>query len=183
MATAAAALLLGALFGFARRARRPERTAEELVPVPCSSRESPRERVEQIEKQEERIATVEERRYFGASLYTHNIQVSFLAFSLGALDPGRRTVILFYNGVILLGAVAGHLPPGRRDRSSSSPGWDRTARWSCRPSSSPARPGWWRAARCCCPGDRSRGAALRRGLARGLADDGRRGADPGAWPG
>jgi uncharacterized membrane protein SpoIIM required for sporulation len=66
--------------------------------------ESPRERVEKIERDEERIATVEEALFFGASLYTHNIQVSFLAFSLGALTLVLGLWILFYNGIIL-GAI------------------------------------------------------------------------------
>ncbi|HEY0158662.1 MAG TPA: stage II sporulation protein M [Thermoanaerobaculia bacterium] len=100
---AACALLSGALFGslavLADRAN-----AERLVPAMFFT-ESPRERVEKIEKEEERIASVEEALLFGASLYTHNIQVSFLAFSLGALTLVLGLWILFYNGAIL-GAVA-----------------------------------------------------------------------------
>ena len=66
--------------------------------------ESPKERVAKIERGEERIANVEDALLFGASLYTHNIRVSFLAFALGALTIVLGLVILFYNGVIL-GAV------------------------------------------------------------------------------
>jgi uncharacterized membrane protein SpoIIM required for sporulation len=68
--------------------------------------ESPRERVEKIESGKERIESVEEALAFGASLYTHNIQVSFLAFALGALTVAGGLWLLFYNGVVL-GAVAG----------------------------------------------------------------------------
>lgn len=100
---AACALLSGALFGslavLADRAN-----AERLVPAMFFT-ESPRERVEKIEKEEERIASVEEALLFGASLYTHNIQVSFLAFTLGALTLVLGLWILFFNGAIL-GAVA-----------------------------------------------------------------------------
>jgi uncharacterized membrane protein SpoIIM required for sporulation len=60
--------------------------------------------VEKIERGEERISNVEEALLFGASLYTHNIRVTFLAFALGALTIVLGIVILFYNGVIL-GAV------------------------------------------------------------------------------
>ena len=99
---------------------------------------------------------------FGASLYTHNIQVSFLAFSLGALTIVLGMVILFYNGVIL-GASA-RCTCWTTSRSSSSPGSVRTARWSCRRSSSAAQRVWSWAARCSCPADLSRGASLRRVL-------------------
>jgi uncharacterized membrane protein SpoIIM required for sporulation len=103
VATAAAALLLGALFGVLAVLARPS-AAEELID-PMFFTQSPRERVEQIEKQEERIATLDDAALFGAQLYTHNIKVSFLAFSLAALTLIGGTWILFINGV-LLGAVA-----------------------------------------------------------------------------
>jgi uncharacterized membrane protein SpoIIM required for sporulation len=60
--------------------------------------------VEKIERGDERIENMEEALLFGASLYTHNIKVSFLAFSLGALTIVLGIAILFYNGVIL-GAI------------------------------------------------------------------------------
>ncbi|HWM90858.1 MAG TPA: stage II sporulation protein M [Thermoanaerobaculia bacterium] len=101
--TAAAALLLGALFGALAVIARPS-AAEDLIP-PQFFTQSPRERVEQIESQEERIATIDDAALFGAQLYTHNIRVSFLAFSLSALTLVAGVWILFYNG-ILLGAVA-----------------------------------------------------------------------------
>jgi len=103
VATAAAALLLGALFGVLAVLARPS-AAEELID-PMFFTQSPRERVEQIEKQEERIATLDDAALFGAQLYTHNIKVSFLAFSLAALTLVGGAWILFTNGV-LLGAVA-----------------------------------------------------------------------------
>ena len=103
VATAAAALLLGALFGVLAVLARPS-AAEELID-PMFFTQSPRERVEQIESQEERIATLDDAALFGAQLYTHNIKVSFLAFSLAALTLAGGVWILFTNG-ILLGAIA-----------------------------------------------------------------------------
>lgn len=102
IAVASAAFLIGVLFGSAAvlidRANAPR-----LVPEQFFS-ESPRERVEHIEKNEERIDSSEKALLFGASLYTHNIQVAFLSFSLGALTFIGGLWLLFYNGVIL-GAI------------------------------------------------------------------------------
>lgn len=67
--------------------------------------ESVSDRVEQIESSDERIDSVGDAAAFGAYLYTHNIRVSLLAFSLGAITILFAYWILFYNGVIL-GAVA-----------------------------------------------------------------------------
>ncbi len=100
---AVGALLLGAFFGAAAVLVRPQ-TAEDFIPEQFFT-QSPRERVEEIEKNEERIANVEDAAMFSSELYTHNIQVSFLAFSLGALTLAGGLWILFYNGIIL-GAVA-----------------------------------------------------------------------------
>ena len=100
---AAAAMLLGALFGAGVVLSSPH-SAEDLIPQQFFT-QSPRERVEQIEKNEERIAKLEDAALFGAQLYTHNIKVSFLAFSLGALTLIGGAWILFYNGIIL-GAIA-----------------------------------------------------------------------------
>jgi uncharacterized membrane protein SpoIIM required for sporulation len=99
---AAAAFLLGALFGSMAVLVDPA-NAERLIPQEFFS-ESPRDRVAKIERNEERIDDVENALAFGASLYTHNIKVTFLAFSLGALTIVLGLLILFYNGVIL-GAV------------------------------------------------------------------------------
>jgi uncharacterized membrane protein SpoIIM required for sporulation len=103
IAVAASAFILGALFGAAAvlvdRANGPR-----LIPADFFT-ESPRERVERIEHNDERIDSAEKAVLFGASLYTHNIQVSFLAFSLGALTYVGALWLLFYNGVIL-GAIA-----------------------------------------------------------------------------
>lgn len=100
---AAAAFLAGTLFGSLAVLFEPA-NGERLVPGMFFT-ESPKERVEKIEKNEERIENAEEALYFGASLYTHNIKVTFLAFSLGALTIVLGLWILFYNGVIL-GAIA-----------------------------------------------------------------------------
>lgn len=99
---ASAAFLLGTVFGFAAVILNPA-NGERLIPREFFT-ESPRERVEKIEREEERIDTTEEAMHFGVSLYTRNIQVSFLAFSLGATTILGGIWILFYNGVIL-GAV------------------------------------------------------------------------------
>jgi uncharacterized membrane protein SpoIIM required for sporulation len=99
---AAAAFLAGTLFGSVAVLIDPA-NGERLIPQDFFT-ESPRERVEKIERNEERIDNMEKALVFGASLYTHNIKVAFLAFSLGALTILLGIVILFYNGVIL-GAV------------------------------------------------------------------------------
>ena len=101
---AAGALVLGVVVGLTGVL--VERSNGELLVPPEFFTETPRERVERIEKDGERIATMEKALTFGASLYTHNIQVSFLAFALGALTFVGGLLLLFYNGVIL-GAVAG----------------------------------------------------------------------------
>lgn len=99
---ASCAFLAGVLFGALAVLANPS-NAERLIPPEFFS-ESPRERVEKIENNDERIDNMEKALLFGASLYTHNIKVSFLAFSLGALTILLGVLILFYNGVIL-GAV------------------------------------------------------------------------------
>ena len=102
VAIAAAAFLAGTLFGSLAVLIEPA-NGERLIPAMFFT-ERPRDRVEKIENGKERIETVENAVLFGASLYTHNIRVSFLAFTLGALTIVLGLVILFYNGAIL-GAV------------------------------------------------------------------------------
>jgi uncharacterized membrane protein SpoIIM required for sporulation len=103
LAAAGAAFLLGVTLGFGAVLVDPY-NAPDLIPQHLYN-PSPRGWVEKIEKGEERIDTVEKAAAFGAFLFTHNIQVSFLAFSLGALTILGGVWILFWNGVIL-GAVA-----------------------------------------------------------------------------
>jgi len=103
VAAAAAAMLLGVLLGLGLVLARPA-AAVDLIPGEFFT-ESPRDRVEQIEHGEERIATVEQAAGLGAFLYTHNIQVSFLAFSLAALTCVLGLALLFWNG-FFLGAIA-----------------------------------------------------------------------------
>jgi len=103
IALAAAAFILGTLTGIGAIAVDPA-NGRRIIP-PDFFTESPRERVERLENDDERIDTMEKAMTFGASLYTHNIQVTFLAFSLGALTIIGGLWLLFYNGV-LLGAVA-----------------------------------------------------------------------------
>ena len=103
VAASAAALLLGALLGAGAVLLRPA-SAADLIPGQFFT-ESPRDRVAQIERGDERIARVEEAADMGAYLYTHNIQVSFLAFSLSALTIVLGFYYLFWTG-LFLGAVA-----------------------------------------------------------------------------
>jgi uncharacterized membrane protein SpoIIM required for sporulation len=100
---AAAALLAGAAIGFAAVLANPA-SAGALIPGQFFI-ERPAARVEHAEKGNESIETLREATAFGAYLYTHNIQVSFLTFALGALSCAGAIVLLFYNGLIL-GAVA-----------------------------------------------------------------------------
>jgi uncharacterized membrane protein SpoIIM required for sporulation len=102
VAIAACAFLAGTLFGSVAVLLDPGNGAR-LVPSMFFT-ESPRERVEKIENGDERIDDVEKALHFGASLYTHNIQVAFLTFTLGALTIVLGLWMLFYNGIIL-GAV------------------------------------------------------------------------------
>ena len=100
---AAAMFLLGTLFG-ALAVIADSANGPRLVPREFFTR-SPRERVEHIEKGDERVDSIDKALYFGASLYTHNIKVACLAFSVGALTIVGGLALLFYNGVIL-GAIA-----------------------------------------------------------------------------
>ncbi len=97
------ALVLGAAFGFAATWLDPT-LAHDLIPAQFFT-QSPAERVAHIESSPERIGSAGTAAGFAAFLFTHNIQVSFLAFALGALTIVLGWTILAYNGVIL-GAVA-----------------------------------------------------------------------------
>ena len=103
IAVAAAAMILGTLFGALAVIVDPA-NGPRLIPGMFFT-ESPRERVAKIETGKERIDNLDQALVFGASLYTHNIRVAFLAFSVGALTIAGGVLLLFYNGVIL-GAVA-----------------------------------------------------------------------------
>ena len=107
---AALAMSLGALLGLAAVIADPY-NGQDLIPGEFFSA-SPRERVAEIEANDERIDSVEKAADFGAYLYTHNIQVSFLAFSLGALTLIGGYWLLFYNGIILGGVAAMYLLDG-----------------------------------------------------------------------
>lgn len=104
------AFCAGALLGFGAVLVRPA-TAADLIPAQFYS-ESPRDRVAEIEEKEERISNVEEAAAFGSQLYTHNIQVSFLALSLAALTLIGGIWVLWYNGVILGAVAASYLVAG-----------------------------------------------------------------------
>lgn len=101
--SAALSLTLGAVVGFAAVVVEPQ-DARILIPRQFFA-ESASERVRHIEHAPERVNSTEKATAFGAFLYTHNIQVAFLCFSLGALTLFLGWLLLFYNG-LLLGAVA-----------------------------------------------------------------------------
>lgn len=98
----ALALFLGVLVGSTAVILDPS-NGPRLIPAEFFS-ESPAQRVERIEKGDERVDTLSKAAGFGASLYAHNIRVSLLAFSLGALTIIGAWWFVFYQGVIL-GAV------------------------------------------------------------------------------
>jgi uncharacterized membrane protein SpoIIM required for sporulation len=106
----AAAMLAGAAVGFVAVARNPANALVLLPPQFFSER--PAARVQQIETGKERIETLHDATAFGSYLYTHNIQVSFLTFALGALTFAGGIFLLFYNGVILGVVSAQYLADG-----------------------------------------------------------------------
>ena len=107
---AAAAMLAGAAMGFCAVLANPA-LAQALLPRQFFV-ERPAIRVEQIETSKERVDTLREATAFGAYLYTHNIQVSFLTFAVGALTFAGGMLLLFYNGVILGAVAAQYLADG-----------------------------------------------------------------------
>jgi hypothetical protein len=76
---AAASMLLGALFGFAAVLSNPA-LSHDLIPHMFDT-ESARQRVQELEKNDERINSVEAASLFSAYLMSHNIEVSFLCSS------------------------------------------------------------------------------------------------------
>lgn len=103
LAIAAFCMLLGALLGAVAVGRQPH-LGPSLIP-PQFFTESPAERVAGIETEEERIQNLEAASSFSATLFTHNIQVTLLAFGLGAITVIGGWWLLCYNGLIL-GAIA-----------------------------------------------------------------------------
>jgi uncharacterized membrane protein SpoIIM required for sporulation len=100
---AMASMLAGVLVGVVGMLADPA-NGPRLIPGEFFSEDVQR-RVEEVEKGEERIDALDKAAAFGAFLYTHNIKVALLCFSLGVLTIGGAYFLLFYNGV-LLGAVA-----------------------------------------------------------------------------
>ncbi len=92
----------GAAFGSAALLFDPSAKA---VLMPFSAlRQSPAERIKQEEtSRDDRLAG--HKSTFSAQLMTHNIQVAFLTFAMGATWGVGSLLLLFYNGVAL-GAVA-----------------------------------------------------------------------------
>lgn len=107
---AALVLLAGAFLGMG--AVVADRSAAELLVPPQMFTASPRDRVEHIESEAERIDTLSKATEFGSYLYTHNLQVSFLTFALGALTLIGGALLLFYNGVLLGAVAAAYLADG-----------------------------------------------------------------------
>jgi len=104
------AMLLGATLGFVAVLADPALAAD-LIPDQFRSA-SPAARVAHLEASPERIAGAGEAAGFASFLFTHNIQVSFLAFALGALTIVMGWVILAFNGVILGAVAATYLADG-----------------------------------------------------------------------
>jgi uncharacterized membrane protein SpoIIM required for sporulation len=102
--TASCIFLVGALIGLAAVLSDPA-NGEVLIPAEFFT-ERPSERVQRIEQDPERIESMNDAAAFGSMLYTHNMQVAFLAFSAGALTLAGGWLLLLYNGLIL-GAVGG----------------------------------------------------------------------------
>lgn len=100
---AAAALALGTLAGFSAVLLDPS-SGEALIPA-AFYRSSPREYVQQIESSQERVDSAGTAAVFGTFLFTHNIQVTCIAFSLCALTIVAGLALIFYQG-LFLGAVA-----------------------------------------------------------------------------
>lgn len=104
------AMCLGAVFGLAAVLADPG-LANDLIPDQFQAG-SPAERVAHIESSPERIGSAGEAAGFASFLFTHNIQVSFLAFALGAMTIALGWVILAFNGVILGAVAATYLSDG-----------------------------------------------------------------------
>jgi len=104
VAICACTMALGALLGLVLVLVRPS-NGELLIPQDFFT-ESPADRVAKIEDTSERIDTVSKAAEFGSFLYTHNIQVSFLVFALGAATLVGGLALMFSNGLIV-GALAG----------------------------------------------------------------------------
>lgn len=100
---ALSAMMAGVVIGIIALVANPD-NGRRLIP-PEFYVENVKQRVEQVERDEERIDAMDKAAAFGAFLYTHNIQVALLAFSLGALTIAGGYWLLFYNGMVL-GAVA-----------------------------------------------------------------------------
>lgn len=99
---AAFALFLGGgLFGYVAM-HLDERASVFLVPGDHQSLD-PDERIEQEAK--DPTPGVQEQSAFSSFLFTHNIQVAFLAFALG-LTLGIGTAILLFSNGLMLGALA-----------------------------------------------------------------------------
>ena len=103
LGSAAFLMLMGAVVGFVVVRGDPSAITE-LLPSQFLS-EDVGKRIADIENEPERIKATVDAATFAANLYTHNIQVAFLAFSLGALTILGGWWLLVTNGLIL-GAVA-----------------------------------------------------------------------------
>jgi len=103
VAVTAGTFLLGTVMGLVLVLARPA-NGQVLIPQQFFT-ESPADRVQHIEDDKERIDNLSSAAQFGSFLYTHNIQVSFLCFALGAATLVGGLVLMFSNGLIL-GALA-----------------------------------------------------------------------------
>lgn len=111
---AAAAMIIGIIFGFAMTYAAPD-TASVFLPAEHLD-QSPKERVAELEQKERggetRINSAEEHAVFSTFLFTHNIRVMTLGFALGLTFGIGTIIILFYNGAVLGSIAALYLQDG-----------------------------------------------------------------------
>jgi uncharacterized membrane protein SpoIIM required for sporulation len=98
IAVAAAILFGAALFGFAAVAL--DADARYYLLPEQHMHLDPAERVKQLEAGGQRLSG-DEQAAFSSFLFTHNIQVTFLAFTLGITFGLGTAIVLFYNGLML----------------------------------------------------------------------------------
>lgn len=108
--TAASAMLIGAILAFILSMWQPHFIGT-MIPQGFLSADV-QERVEKIEKEPERISTLAQAAMFSVSLFTHNFQVSVLAFGLGMMTVIGGVWVLMANGVILGAIAAQYLQAG-----------------------------------------------------------------------
>ncbi len=104
-----ATFALGIVFGLAAVYDDPDNLDVFVPEMFAPAVEDPAGRVAESEAGKESIEDVDTAAAFGAQLYTHNIQVTFVAFSMAALTLVGGWFVLFFNGAILGAVMAAYL--------------------------------------------------------------------------